>query len=150
MPEAVALAARAGGDGAEEGEEGREEGREEGDQEDREEGDEEGREEGREEDGREEAAAATAGGSYAGRATNRLTALRRRLTAGERAGAVHTAGPGSRRDPAGAVAGVPRCPGFLPLFGAQFVSSLGDWTGLHRDPRDREPSVELGDRPSAS
>jgi len=23
-----------------------------------------------------------------------------------------------------------RVPGFLPLFGAQFVSSLGDWTGL--------------------
>ena len=23
-----------------------------------------------------------------------------------------------------------RVPGFLPLFGAQFASSLGDWTGL--------------------
>jgi hypothetical protein len=23
-----------------------------------------------------------------------------------------------------------RTPGFIPLFGAQFVSSLGDWTGL--------------------
>ena len=46
-----------------------------------------------------------------------------------------------RPDTAGAVARV-SAPGFLPLFGAQFVSSLGDWTGLFAISRSR-PRVQL-------